>query len=118
MDVEQAVYEAYITQGALKEAALSPEGISLMREWVVHRSSPTINPVAILWQRVNFDGRPEAFEMVTGVTTQDTTTLYYGIYQKGRRLYLRVEPYGSDRILTTDFTPEELETALTPFIKG
>ena len=40
----------------------------------------------------------------------------YGIYQTGQVLFLRLEFYGKNRVLQTDFTPAELEAALEPFI--
>ena len=119
-DVETG-YQAFVLQGETQKGhIISEDGVAVLRHWLEKKSSPTLNPITIVWHNINYRNNPSRYELVIGLRGIKGERKFreYGIYQRGRTVYLQIEPIGSDRVLRTSFTADELEKAISSYIEG
>ena len=116
LDAPEAGYEGFILKGTLSGRMLNAEGIAVLRQFIEQNTRPAYDPFTILYhhRRVAAGG---AYDLIIGLRPADTSASFreYGIYQDGRTVYLQVEPVGIDRVLKANFSPQELENALSPY---
>ena len=119
-DVE-AGYQGFVLQGHTQEGhIISETGVSVLRDWIEKKSTPTFNPISIVWHNVGYRNNRDDYELIIGLRGIPGERKFreYGIYQKGNTVYLQIEPIGSDRVLRTSFTARQLENAISSYIEG
>ena len=113
-------YQGFFLQGEMSNRMLTPEGVAFLKEFLEENTVPTPNPFTIIKQHRAIANLQTEHEFILGLRPVDDSTAFreYGIYQNGQIVYLQVEPVGIDRVLTASFTIEDLEKALSPYIRG
>lgn len=112
-------YQGYIFNGLHEQKMLDEEGVALIKSWLEEQTSPTLNPVTILRQYQHSKKPTENYELAIGMLPLSEDGIReYAIYQIGQTIYLQVEPMGVDRVLSASFSAKDLESALSPYIKG
>ena len=117
----QSDYQGFILQGANHEGYMvNEEGVAELRAWLEKKSKPTLNPITIVYHNINYRNNPYSYDLIVGLKGIKGAQKFreYGIYQSGRTIYLQIEPIGSDRVLRTTFTANELENAISLYIEG
>lgn len=117
----QTGYQGYVLQGASQEGyIINEEGVAELRAWLEKKSTPTLNPVTIVYHNINYRNNPSSYELIVGLRGIEGAQKFreYGIYQLGKTIYLQIEPIGSDRVLRTTFTADELEKRIGLYIEG
>ncbi len=112
-------YQGYVLQGNHQKKMLNEEGVALIKTWLEEQSKPTINPFRILATHRRSQSPDKHFQLAIGMMSEAEDAIReYAIYQTEHTIYLQVEPMGIDRVLSATFSPEELETALMPYLEG
>lgn len=112
-------YQGYIFNGLHEQKMLDEEGVALIKSWLEEQTSPTLNPVTILRQYQHSKKPTENYELAIGMLPLSEDGIReYAIYQIGQTIYLQVEPMGVDRVLSASFSAKDLESALSPYIRG
>lgn len=94
---------------------ISPEGVKLVRHWIEKRTRPVIGPLTLIWQHFWYNCFTSGYDFVFWIETPGHTLSDYGIYLSGHTLFLRIEPDCWHRVLTTDFTADELRALLASY---
>ena len=114
-------YEGFVLRGTQHQNhIINEEGVAILKEWLETKTRIAYNPISIVSHNIGHRKRAARYELIIGLKSIEGGNGFreYGIYQDGKTIYLQIEPIGSDRVLRTSFTAEELEYALNLYIEG